>query len=503
MSAPLLSARGISKRFAGVRALDNVSADFFQGEVVAVMGENGAGKSTLMKCLAGVHQPDSGTLTWQGKDLRITSTRRAEQLGIAFIHQELNLCDNLDVAANVFLGRELKKAGCFLDATAMRARTAALLERIGLRIPTNTPVSSLSIGQRQLVEIARALSLDARMVIMDEPTSSLTAGETATLFSVVRDLRTAGICVVFISHRIPEITAIADRVIVLKDGRFTGTLTKSELAPDRIVSLMVGRDLPPPEPRPLRQPGPVRLEVSNLRTAAFPASQLSFSLRAGEITGAAGLVGAGRTEAARAIFGIDRPIAGTISIDGTTLTPGNPRLAIRAGLALVPEDRKEQGLILDMAIRDNLSLPRLRHFAPSGFISDAAINRSAETLSTSLSIRSTGIHKLVGELSGGNQQKVALGRWLALSPGIIILDEPTRGVDVGAKREIYSLIESLAASGTAVLVISSDLEEILRLSDRILVLHEGHLAGTLTRNEASEASVMQLATGSSPRRPAA
>jgi ribose transport system ATP-binding protein len=498
MSAPLLTAQGIAKRFLGVQALDRVSVEFRPGEVVAVMGENGAGKSTLMKCLAGVHEPDSGTLTWMGKPVRIASARRAEQLGIAFIHQELNLCTNLDVAGNVFLGRELRRWAVLLDDRTMRAKTAALLDRVGLKVAPETPVAALSIGQQQLVEIARALSQDARMVIMDEPTSSLTAGETAVLFEVVRDLKSQGICVVFISHRIPEVMAVADRVLVLRDGRNSGELLPGSISPAAIVSLMVGRDLPQPEPVADRGDGPVRLEVKGLRTAAWPERTLSFQLRAGEITGAAGLVGAGRTEVARALFGIDAPLAGQVLMGGQALPPGNPRAAIAAGLVLVPEDRKEQGLILDMAIRDNLSLPGLGQFQRAGFLREHAIDAMAMEMIERLSVRTTGSNKAVGELSGGNQQKVALGRWLVLAPKVIMLDEPTRGVDVGSKREIYALIESLAARGAAVLVISSDLEEVLRISDRIMVLHEGSIAGILKRAGATEESVMRLATGATP-----
>ena len=503
MTPPLLRAERLSKRFLGVRALTEVSADFRAGEVVAVMGENGAGKSTLMKCLAGIHQPDDGTILWQGQPVRIAGARRAEALGIAFIHQELNLCDNLDVAGNVFLGREPLRAGFWLDRGTMHRRTAALLQRVGLRVSPDARVSSLSIGQRQLVEIARALSLDARLVIMDEPTSSLSAGETAALFRVVAELRAAGICVVFISHRIPEVMAIADRVLVLKDGRNSGALTKDELSPERIVSLMVGRDLPPPEARPARPPGRTVLEVAGLRTAAWPDKPLSFALRAGEIVGVAGLVGAGRTELLRALFGIDRPLGGEVRRDGTVLPPGRPRAAVRAGLALVPEDRKEQGLILDMTIRDNLTLPALHRLQRAGIVREEAVTATAETLRTRLSVRTNSLLRPVGDLSGGNQQKVALGRWLGLEPQVILLDEPTRGVDVGSKREIYAIIESLAAAGAAVMMVSSDLEEVLRLSDRIMVLHEGALAGELTRADATEESVMRLATGDTARLSAA
>ncbi len=493
---PLLAARGLHKHFTGVHALQDVSAEFFPGEVVAVMGENGAGKSTLMKCLAGVHQPDAGTIEWEGRAVRMDSTRRAEALGIAFIHQELNLCDNLSIAENVFLGREPRRAGIFVNGATMRRRTAELLARVGLSVSPDERVERLSIGRRQLVEIARALSQQTRLVIMDEPTSSLTKAETDTLFSVVRELKAAGVCVVFISHRIPEVMAVADRVTVLKDGRNSGRLTKEEMSPDRIINLMVGRDLNLQQRRPAAvQTGATLLSVRGLRTTAWPRHEVTFELRAGEITGMAGLVGAGRSEIARAIFGIDRPLAGSVRINGTVLIPGNPRAAIAAGIAFAPEDRKEQGLILEMAISDNIALPGLPRLSRAGFINDRALNEQAELMRQRLSIRTTGIHQAAGNLSGGNQQKVVLAKWLALQPAVFLLDEPTRGVDVGSKREIYEVIESLAAQGAAVLMISSDLEEVLRLSDRVLVIHEGRFAGELLHAQMSEEAVMSLATG--------
>ena len=331
---------------------------------------------------------------------------------------------------------------------------------------------------------------------MDEPTSSLTRTEVDTLFKVVGELKAAGVCVVFISHRIPEVMAIADRALVLKDGRNSGSLARGEMSAERIVNLMVGRDLNLAQRRPASvQAGDSLLAVRGLRTAMWPREEISFDLRAGEITGMAGLVGAGRSEIARAIFGIDRPAGGSVSVRGVTLLPGNPRAAIAAGIAFAPEDRKDQGLILEMAIRDNIALAGLDRMSRAGFINDRAVSRQAEQMRERLTIRTTGIHQAAGQLSGGNQQKVALAKWLALDPAVFILDEPTRGVDVGSKREIYEVIESLAARGAAVLMISSDLEEVLRLSDRVLVMHEGRLAGELPHAAMSEAAVMRLATG--------
>ena len=495
-SAPLLEAISLSKRFPGVQALAGVNASFGAGEVTAVIGENGAGKSTLMKALAGVHPPDAGGIRWEGKPVRISSVAQAEALGIAFIHQELNLCENLTVAENVFLGREPRRGGCWLDRPTMRRRAAELLVRVGLKVDSDAVVESLSIGQRQMIEIARALAREARLVIMDEPTSSLTAAETALLFEVVRDLKSRSLGVVFISHRLAEVIAVADRVVVLKDGRNSGNLIKSEITTDRMVQLMVGRDLDPSRRRPAGvKAGAVRLEVDGLRTRSWPDRAVSFSVRAGEIAGMAGLVGAGRTEIARVIAGVDRGLSGSVRVDGVPLAPGGVAAAIRAGVALAPEDRKEQGIFLEMPIRENIALPGLGRMQRMGFVRHGAVTALADRMRDLLGIRTSGVDKAAGLLSGGNQQKVVLAKWLALMPKVFVLDEPTRGVDVGAKAEIYRVIENLAAAGTAVLMISSDLEEILRLSDRVLVMHEGGLAGEVEGAALSEQSLMHLATG--------
>ena len=495
-AVPLLEAITLSKRFPGVQALAEVRASFGAGEVVAVMGENGAGKSTLMKALAGVHPPDSGEIRWEGKPVRIANVAQAEALGIAFIHQELNLCENLTVAENIFLGRELSRGGCWLDRAAMRRQALALLERVGLRVAPEAVVALLSIGQRQMVEIARALAREARLVIMDEPTSSLTAAETARLFGVVRELKERGMGVVFISHRLAEVQAVADRVMVLKDGRNSGSLTKAEITPQRMVQLMVGRDLDPSRRRPLEVPaGAVRLEVAGLRTPAWPEQAVSFCVRAGEIVGMAGLVGAGRTELARVVAGVDRALSGSVQVDGVVLPRGKVAAAVRAGVALAPEDRKEQGFFPGMPVRENIALPGLGRLQRMGFIRQGAVTALAQRMRDLLGIRTPDVEKAAGLLSGGNQQKVVLAKWLALGPKVFVLDEPTRGVDVGAKAEIYRVIEDLAAGGAAVLMISSDLEEVLRLSDRVLVMHEGRLAGEVGRADLSEEAVMKLATG--------
>lgn len=489
----LLEARHIHKRFAGVHALNNVSAVFNKGEVLAVMGENGAGKSTFMKALAGVHEPSEGQIFWEGKETRIPNVRAASELGIAFIHQELNLAENLSVAANVFLGREPNRFG-FFDQKQMRERTQVLLNELGMTFTPDTLVGELSIGHQQMVEIAKALSQEAKLLIMDEPTSSLSQTETDRLFVLVRKLREKGLCIVFISHRMAEVQEMADRVIVLRDGQFSGELPKEEITRDRIVSLMVGRDLVLPH-KLTTDAGEVRLNVKGLRIPRLPDHEINFTLFAGEIVGLAGLVGAGRTDIARAIFGIDQALAGSLEVNGKAVNVSNPRDAINAGIAFVPEDRKAQGIIVDMPIRDNVAMAGLDKFNTAGFVNDPAITKTSNQMRERLRVRTTDVFKQVGQLSGGNQQKVAIAKWLVNGPKVFLLDEPTRGVDVGAKSEIYGVIEKMAEEGAAVLFISSELEEILRVSDRVLVMHEGRISGELSRAEMSEASVMRLATG--------
>lgn len=493
---PLLEARSISKRFGGVRALESVSATFYPGEVVAVMGENGAGKSTLMKCLAGVHQPNQGEVRIEGKVTRIPNVRSAENLGIAFIHQELNLAENLDIGANVFLGREPRIFGPFFDRKEIRRQTRKLLADLELDVSPDTQVHRLSIGHRQMVEIAKALSQEARILIMDEPTSSLSLHETRVLFKLVNRLRDEGLCIVFISHRMAEVQELADRVIVLRDGENSGELAKEEIDHDRIVSLMVGRKLAVHK-KVTGECGEVLLEVQDLQVPRFPDAKISFQLRAGEVVGMAGLVGAGRTEVVRALFGIDRPIGGSVQVEGRTVQIKHPRDAINAGMALVPEDRKAQGAILNLTIRDNVAMVGMNRWQSKGFVRDGLIDNEAEAARESLRIRTPDIHQEVSMLSGGNQQKVVLAKWMPLNPKIFLLDEPTRGIDVGSKSEIYDVIDKMTAEGAAVLAISSELEEVLRISDRVLVMHEGRIAGNVSRDSEffSEEGIMQLATG--------
>lgn len=493
--APLLEVRKVTKRFPGVTALLRVDLNLGPGEVLALIGENGAGKSTLMKILAGVQEPDSGELLIDGRAVRVDSVQTAQSLGIALIHQELNLSDNLDVGANIFLGREPLRRG-LIDRRKIREDSVDLLKRVGLDVSPDTIVNRLPIGQQQLVEIARALSVNARILIMDEPTSSLSQHETERLFEVVKDLRSRGVSVIYISHRLGEVKELADRVTVFRDGENAGELNRDEISHDRMVQLMVGRDISQFYARKPHSPGEVAFEVENIVVPDNPGHRLSFSIRSGEIVGIAGLVGAGRTELLDVLFGIEPAVSGTIRVAGKNVKLESPIDAIDAGLALVPEDRKQHGLVLEMAVRTNIGLAGLkRHRKKGGFLNHAREGADSALMIKKLQIKTPGERQVVQYLSGGNQQKVVLGKWLAMRPKVLLLDEPTRGIDIGAKQEIYGLMEELAEQGVAILFASSEMEEILGMSDRTLVMHEGRITGELKREELSEQAVMQLATG--------
>ena len=495
--SPALEMSGISKRFAGVQALQEVSLVAYPGEVLALIGENGAGKSTLMKTLGGVHQPDEGTILIGGVPTVISSVKDSARAGIAFIHQELNVLTNLDVAGNVFLGREPTTGGPLrlLDQARMQRETQPYLDRLGLNISSRTPLGALSLAQQQMVEIAKALSLQARILIMDEPTSSLTLTETQSLIRVVKDLRAQGVSILYISHRLGEVIEMADRVVGLRDGRNAGGLAKGDITHDRMVSLMVGRDLDKYQAPLESVPKPMRFSVRGLRTRRYPEREVSFDIGRGEILGMAGLVGAGRSEAAQAIFGVDPSSSGTLTLDGKTLQVRSPQDAIKNGIYLAPEDRRRSGVIVDMSIQDNITMPSLSRYAPGGLIQGGREMAAAQKASAALRVKTPSVKFPVRNLSGGNQQKVVLAKWLSLEPKLMIFDEPTRGIDVGAKAEIYDLMRGLAKEGVCILMISSDMEEVLGLSDRIAVMHEGHVSGVLGRADASEEAVMQLAVG--------
>ncbi len=495
MTKPLLEMSGIAKRFGGAIALHGTDFSVSAGEVVGLIGENGAGKSTMMKILGGIHHADAGIIRIDGQQVHIESVGDATDLGIAFVHQELSVFENLDIAGNVFLGREPRNAIGLMDRARMNREAKPILERVGLTLDPATPLATLSLAQRQLVEIAKALSLNARLIIMDEPTSSLTLTESERLLKIIADLAAQHHTVVYISHRLQELMTCCNRAVVLRDGKNAGELSGAELTHDNLVRLMVGRDLPPPPQRVLATDERTGLAIRGWRTAAWPQHAIDLDIRRGEVLGIAGLVGAGRSEVARSIFGIDRALAGTLTVDGKPLRIHSPSDAIRAGLALVPEDRKLAGLVLDMSVRENTTLATLPKHVRYGLVS-----RASERSATAQAIAELGIRTASGELtashlSGGNQQKVVLAKWLAAQPQVIILDEPTRGVDVGAKQEIYTLMHQLAKTGAAVLMISSDMEEVIGQSDRVAVMHEGAIAGYVTGNEITEEAIMRLAVG--------
>lgn len=497
-SAPLLTASGICKQFPGVLALDRVALTVGPGEVVAIVGENGAGKSTLMKVIAGVYQADAGEVTWDGRPVKFAGPLDAMKAGVSLIHQELNLAENLSVLDNLFLGREDTVGGPLRLLARRRSRVlgAGLLERVGLPVAfLDRTVSTLPPGQKQLVEIARALGLNAKLLIMDEPTSSLTQTETDRLYEVIDALKAAGVSILYISHRLAEVKRCADRAVVLRDGRNAGELAKHEITHDSLVRLMVGRDLKQLFPRTRPAAGDTVLSLRGVRYVGGPEHAVSLDVRAGEVLGMAGLVGAGRTELSEAVFGLRKLADGDVTLGGKPIAIRRPLDAIHAGIFLVPEDRRLNGLVLESSVGFNLSLPNLDRLAALGFVMPGRERRLHRSSIDQLRVKTPSAAQAVGLLSGGNQQKVVFGKWLARGPKVLILDEPTRGVDVGAKTEIYTLIDQLAAQGLAVWMITSDMEELLGLSDRVVVLHEGKLTGELTRDELNEEAVMRLATG--------
>ncbi|MDQ0469124.1 sugar ABC transporter ATP-binding protein [Labrys wisconsinensis] len=496
-AAPLMEMRGIAKTFGAVRALRGVDLEVRSGEIHALMGENGAGKSTLIKILAGAVRADpGGRLVFAGRDVSIAAPGDARRLGIAVIYQELSLAPNLTVWENVGLGRERTRGG-LVDRASMRRGCAAVLDRLGASFGPDTPVSRLSIAERQLVEIARALSVDAKILVMDEPTTALSSRETDRLFHLIRRLRDEGLAIIYISHRMAEIYELADRCSVLRDGRHVGTLTRAELSSQTLIRMMVGRDLADfyrKEHRAGSFGRPV-LEVEGLCDGRR-VHPCSLDVRAGEVVGLAGLVGAGRTELARLICGAERPRAGVVRVEGRPVRAATPAGAMAAGIVYLSEDRKGQGLFLDMTIEDNINLCVMaRDAAPPGLRRFGIAARRAGEAVRRLSIRAKSIRVAVGALSGGNQQKVLIARLLETAPKVLILDEPTRGVDIGAKSDIYKLIDGLARGGVAVLMISSELPEVVGIADRVLVMRDGRIAGSLDGEAISQEAIIAMATG--------
>jgi ABC-type sugar transport system ATPase subunit len=493
--SPVLSMGGIRKSFGGVRALRGVDLDVRPGEVLALVGENGAGKSTLMEILCGNLRADAGTITYQGRPVHFAGAREAAFAGLSIVHQELSLVPYLTVAENIFCAREpVFPVIGFVDRRRLYREAAEVLKRFDLDVAPNMPAGRLPVAVQQMVEIAKALSLDCKVLVLDEPTSALTDRETHYLFDIIHRLRERGVAIIYISHKLQEVFEIADRIMVLRDGALVDTRATAEVSADDVVRMMVGRELGTGYPQRDSEIRNVALRVEGLtREPRF--RNVSFELRAGEILGVAGLVGAGRTDVARAIFGIDRAQAGTVYVDGQRLHIAGPEDAIAHGIGYVPEDRKDQGLFLGLTVRANIGAASLRANSVGGFMSSGREVAMAEEYVKRLSIRTPGIYATTSNLSGGNQQKVMLAKWLAIKPRILLVDEPTRGVDVGAKAEVHAILRQLARSGVAVLMVSSELPEILGASDRILVMHEGNVTGVLDAAGATEEQIMFLAAG--------
>ncbi len=494
---PALRLEGISKSFPGVKALDDVSLSVMPGEVHALMGENGAGKSTLMKVLGGIYQPESGRILIGDKPVTMRGPLEAKSKGIVFIHQELSLAEELSVAENIYLGELPRKRFGLVDWKTLYARTDRILEKLKVGFDARTIVGTLSIANQQMVEIARALTVDAKAVIFDEPTASLTDAEKVVLFDVIEDLKAAGVGIIYISHRMEEIFKITDRISVLRDGLYRGTLTTAETGEDEITQLMIGRKLDLSRAPSTHELGEKALEVRNL-SCGHLYKDVSFHVRRGEVVGFYGLVGAGRTEIAETLFGLRTPSAGTIFLDGEEVEIHSPHDAISRGISLVPEDRKAQGLVLGMNCRDNMTLPQVDDLTAGPFVADGAEVAIFDQYRDRLDIRTPGWRQLVGNLSGGNQQKIVIGKWLSMHPSVLIVDEPTRGIDVGSKSEIHNLIRELAAQGYAIIVISSEMPEVLHVSDRIVAMYAGRIIRTFSTGEVTEDNLIQAISGISP-----
>ncbi|MGG1444545.1 sugar ABC transporter ATP-binding protein [Brevibacillus laterosporus] len=495
MTDLLLEMKGICKSFPGVKVLDQVELTVRPGELVALMGENGAGKSTLMKILGGIYTKDSGTITVKGQSVPEMTTKLAAELGIGIIHQELNLISHLSVAENIFLGREFTYGKTkFINWKKLRQEAKIYLDQLGIQVDPDTKVGDLSVGQQQMIEIAKALSLQADILVLDEPTAALTNREIDALFEVIFALKNKGVGMIYISHRMEEIFQVSDRITVLRDGQYVGTKVTAETSMDELVKMMVGREITDRFPKVDVSLGEEKLRVDHLSVKGKLAD-VSFAVQAGEILGFAGLMGAGRSEVAKAIFGLERLESGSIKVEGRSVTINKPKDAIAAGIAFVTEDRKEEGLVLSLSVRENIALPNLSSLSSLGVLYKQKEQQLADETINKLLVKTHSSEQRVGSLSGGNQQKVVIGKWLATAPKILILDEPTRGVDIGAKKEIYDLMNRLAQAGVAIIMISSELPEVLGMSDRIIVMHEGKMTGEFSREEATQEIIMHAATG--------
>ncbi|WP_099157436.1 sugar ABC transporter ATP-binding protein [Virgibacillus ndiopensis] len=496
VETPFVEMINIDKSFSGNQVLKGVNFEINSGEIHALMGENGAGKSTLIKVLTGIHARDNGIIKVKGKKVDFSNPKQAEQDGIIVIHQELNIIPHLTVAENMFLGKELTygKTG-ILNTKEMKKQTETSLQDLGAtNIQPEDTAGDLSVGKQQMIEIARALATNAELIIMDEPTAALTAREIESLFNVVESLRKKGVSIIYISHRMEEIFQICDRITVLRDGQYISTEFIRETSFEAIVKMMVGRELGERFPARTSIIGDVVFEVDNLdRRGVF--ENISFNVRKGEILGVAGLMGAGRTEIMEAIFGFEKKNNGTVKLDGKALTINHPSDAIKAGIGFITEDRKAKGLVLNASIRENISLTNMKAVSNNGVISASKENKLISDLIKRLQVKTTGIEQEIKHLSGGNQQKVVIAKWLGIKPKLLILDEPTRGVDVGAKKEIYTIMNELTEKGVAIIMISSELPEVLGVSDRIMVIHEGKITRTLDREVADQEKIMRAATG--------
>jgi inositol transport system ATP-binding protein len=492
-SGYLMEVDRVRKEFPGVLALDDVSFKLKRGTVHALMGENGAGKSTLMKIIAGIYQPDAGEIRLNGKQIQLNSPLDALENGVAMIHQELNLMNFMTVAENIWIRREPRNRFGFVDHGEMRRMTEALFKRLNIAIDPEVEVRDLSVANRQMVEIAKAVSYDSDILIMDEPTSALTEREVEHLFDIIRELRSQGIGIIYITHKMSELFRIADEVSVFRDGRYIGTHASADVSRDDIIRMMVGREITQMFPKEDVPIGDVVLSVRGL-TLPGVFEDISFDVRAGEILGVAGLVGSGRSNVAEALFGVTPATSGSVAIKGRPVVIDSPNTAIRNGMAFLTEDRKETGCFLVLGVQENMQVAVLQeHFVKGGIVAEGELSSACTSMSEKLRIKTPSMFERVENLSGGNQQKVLIGRWLLTNPKILILDEPTRGIDVGAKAEIHRLVTLLARQGVAVIMISSEMPEILGMSDRIMVMHEGHVTGFLDRSEADQVKIMDLA----------